>query len=38
MPQILESDDYALIAQAYSLLVDANMGIAGELWRLRVGD
>ncbi|KAJ6115055.1 hypothetical protein N7486_000833 [Penicillium sp. IBT 16267x] len=32
MPQILESDDSALIARAYSLLVDANMGIAGELW------
>ncbi|KAJ5910184.1 hypothetical protein N7504_004827 [Penicillium tannophilum] len=32
MPQVLESDDSALIARAYSLLVDANMGIAGELW------
>ncbi|KAJ5397147.1 hypothetical protein N7509_005260 [Penicillium cosmopolitanum] len=32
MPQILESEDFALIARAYSLLVDANMGIAGELW------
>jgi len=33
MPQILESEDCALIARAYSLLVDANMGMAGELWR-----
>lgn len=32
MPQVLESEDAALIARAYSLLVDANMGIAGELW------
>ncbi|KAJ5219865.1 hypothetical protein N7468_009069 [Penicillium chermesinum] len=32
LPQILESEDSALIARAYSLLVDANMGIAGELW------
>ena len=32
MPQILESEDSALIARAYSLLVDANMGTAGELW------
>jgi anaphase-promoting complex subunit 5 len=32
MPQVLESEDFALIARAYSLLVDANMGIAGELW------
>jgi anaphase-promoting complex subunit 5 len=32
MPQILESEDSALIARAYSVLVDANMGIAGELW------
>ncbi|KAJ5930671.1 hypothetical protein N7466_006164 [Penicillium verhagenii] len=32
MPQILETDDSALVARAYSLLVDANMGIAGELW------
>ncbi|KAJ5937398.1 hypothetical protein N7454_004698 [Penicillium verhagenii] len=29
MPQILETDDSALVARAYSLLVDANMGIAG---------
>ncbi|KAJ5624611.1 hypothetical protein N7510_000920 [Penicillium lagena] len=35
MPQILESEDCALIARAYSLLVDANMGMAGELWRLQ---
>ena len=32
MPQILESEDSALVARAYSTLVDANMGIAGELW------
>ncbi|PYH89063.1 anaphase-promoting complex subunit Apc5 [Aspergillus ellipticus CBS 707.79] len=32
MPQILESSDCDLAAQAYSLLVDANMGIAGTLW------
>lgn len=32
MPQILESEDTALVARAYSLLVDANMGTAGELW------
>ncbi|KAJ5999127.1 hypothetical protein N7451_006937 [Penicillium sp. IBT 35674x] len=32
LPQVLESDDSALIARAYSLLVDANMGFAGELW------
>lgn len=32
IPQIIESEDTALIARAYSLLVDANMGIAGELW------
>ncbi|KAE8315681.1 anaphase-promoting complex subunit 5-domain-containing protein [Aspergillus transmontanensis] len=30
MPQILESSDCALAARAYSLLVDANMGIAGK--------
>jgi anaphase-promoting complex subunit 5 len=35
VPQILETEDYALIAQAYSLLVDANMGMAGELWSLQ---
>ncbi|KAJ5555589.1 hypothetical protein N7535_008024 [Penicillium sp. DV-2018c] len=35
MPQILESEDYGLIARAYSLLVDANMGMAGELWSLK---
>ncbi|PYI02142.1 anaphase-promoting complex subunit Apc5 [Aspergillus sclerotiicarbonarius CBS 121057] len=29
MPQILETSDCDLAAQAYSLLVDANMGIAG---------
>ncbi|KAJ5726400.1 uncharacterized protein N7483_007757 [Penicillium malachiteum] len=29
MPQVLESEDAALVARAYSLLVDANMGIAG---------
>lgn len=34
IPQILESEDYALVARAYSLLVDANMGLAGELYRL----
>lgn len=32
MPQILESEDCDLAARAYSLLVDANMGIAGILW------
>ncbi|KAJ5613564.1 hypothetical protein N7528_007218 [Penicillium herquei] len=32
MPQVLESEDAALVARAYSLLVDANMGIAGEIW------
>ncbi|KAI9374655.1 putative anaphase-promoting complex subunit Apc5 [Aspergillus egyptiacus] len=32
MPQILESSDCDLAACAYSLLVDANMGIAGKLW------
>ncbi|KAE8139658.1 anaphase-promoting complex subunit 5-domain-containing protein [Aspergillus pseudotamarii] len=31
MPQILESSDSALAARAYSLLVDANMGIAGKV-------
>jgi anaphase-promoting complex subunit 5 len=31
MPQILEAEDSALTARAYSLLVDANMGVAGEL-------
>ncbi|KAJ5336932.1 hypothetical protein MYU51_006199 [Penicillium brevicompactum] len=38
MPQTLETEDYALIAQAYSLLVDANMGMAGELWSLQGND
>lgn len=38
MPQTLETEDCALIAQAYSLLVDANMGMAGELWRLQGSD
>lgn len=38
MPQILESEDYGLIAHAYSLLVDANMGMAGELWSLKGRD
>ncbi|KAF7526649.1 hypothetical protein PCG10_004040 [Penicillium crustosum] len=38
MPQILESENYSLIAQAYSLLVDANMGMAGELWSLQGRD
>ncbi|KAI2786638.1 hypothetical protein POX_g09026 [Penicillium oxalicum] len=32
VPQILEAEDSALTARAYSLLVDANMGTAGELW------
>ncbi|EAW09212.1 putative anaphase-promoting complex subunit Apc5 [Aspergillus clavatus NRRL 1] len=32
MPQVLETDDCDLTAQAYSLLVDANMGMAGKLW------
>ncbi|PWY67510.1 anaphase-promoting complex subunit Apc5 [Aspergillus heteromorphus CBS 117.55] len=38
MPQILESSDCELAAQAYSLLVDANMGIAGVLWSQGRGD
>lgn len=38
MPQTLETEDYALIAQAYSLLVDANMGMAGELWSVQGRD
>ena len=33
MPQILESEDYELAARGYSLLVDANMGVAGTLWQ-----
>ncbi|KAL4922174.1 anaphase-promoting complex subunit 5-domain-containing protein [Aspergillus aurantiobrunneus] len=32
MPQVLETSDCDLAACAYSLLVDANMGIAGKLW------
>lgn len=32
MPQILEVEDCDLAARAYSLLVDANMGVAGNLW------
>ncbi|CBF76899.1 hypothetical protein AN4735.2 [Aspergillus nidulans FGSC A4] len=32
MPQVLETSDCDLAASAYSLLVDANMGIAGRLW------
>ncbi|KAL3472664.1 anaphase-promoting complex subunit 5-domain-containing protein [Aspergillus californicus] len=32
MPQILESNECDLAAYAYSVLVDANMGIAGKLW------
>ncbi|KAL2831245.1 anaphase-promoting complex subunit 5-domain-containing protein [Aspergillus cavernicola] len=32
MPQILESSDCDLAAYAYHLLVDANMGVAGNLW------
>ncbi|KAL5041404.1 hypothetical protein BDW71DRAFT_168034 [Aspergillus fruticulosus] len=32
MPQVLETGDCDLAASAYSLLVDANMGIAGRLW------
>ncbi|KAL4894192.1 anaphase-promoting complex subunit 5-domain-containing protein [Aspergillus ambiguus] len=31
MPQLLESNDCELTARSYSLLVDANMGIAGKL-------
>ncbi|GAB1211228.1 hypothetical protein ATERTT37_000341 [Aspergillus terreus] len=31
MPQVLESNDCELTARSYSLLVDANMGIAGKL-------
>lgn len=37
MPQILESEDCELAARAYSVLVDVNMGIAGNLW-LRKSD
>ena len=33
MPQVLEAHDAALAARAYSLLVDANMGVAGCLRR-----
>lgn len=32
MPRVLETDDCDLAARAYSLLVDANMGIAGAMW------
>ncbi|KAL4997598.1 anaphase-promoting complex subunit Apc5 [Aspergillus recurvatus] len=32
MPQVLETSDCDLAASAYSLLVDANIGIAGRLW------
>ncbi|KAB8068062.1 anaphase-promoting complex subunit 5-domain-containing protein [Aspergillus leporis] len=32
MPQILETNDSELAARAHSLLVDANMGIAGKIW------
>lgn len=32
MPQVLEFEDCDLAARAYSLLVDANMGVAGVLW------
>lgn len=32
MPQVLEGNDCELAARAYSLLVDANMGVAGRLW------
>ncbi|GIJ87257.1 anaphase-promoting complex subunit 5 [Aspergillus pseudoviridinutans] len=32
MPQVLETDDCDLAARAYSLLVDANMGMAGKVW------
>lgn len=32
MPQVLETDDCDLAARAYSLLVDANMGMAGKAW------
>lgn len=37
MPQILEVEDCSLSARGYSLLADANMGIAGALWRLEKG-
>jgi anaphase-promoting complex subunit 5 len=33
MPQLLESQDRELTARSYSVLVDANMGMAGELSR-----
>lgn len=32
MPRVLETDDCDLAAKAHSLLVDANMGIAGVMW------
>lgn len=32
MPRVLETDNCDLAARAYSLLVDANMGVAGGLW------
>ncbi|KAM0090370.1 APC5 protein [Aspergillus fumigatus] len=32
MPQVLETDDCDLAARAYSLLVDASMGMAGKAW------
>jgi anaphase-promoting complex subunit 5 len=33
MPQVLESEDRELIARSYSVLVDANMGMAGRFSR-----
>ena len=38
MPRVLETDDCDLAARAYSLLVDANMGIAGAMWSQGQGE
>lgn len=38
IPQVLETEDCELAARSYSLLADANMGIAGKLSRDRHGD
>lgn len=38
MPQVLELDDRYLTAQSYSILVDANMGLAGECSSATGGD
>lgn len=38
MPQVLELDDRYLTARSYSVLVDANMGLAGECSSVSGGD